>query len=61
MVRQTDGHNCGVFSYRWLEQRACNSIITYKNKDVDSYLRVLLQVRITELARGLGTPYQLGT
>jgi hypothetical protein len=52
VVPQRDGYNCGVFSYRWLEQRACNSIITYKNTDVDSYLRVLLQVGTTALARG---------
>ena len=51
MVRQRDGHNCGVFSYRWLEQRACNSIISYTSQNVDTYLRVLLQAESHRVLR----------
>ena len=45
VVRQTDCFNCGIFCYRWLEQRACNSVISYFTHDV-TYLRVLLQVEL---------------
>ena len=47
-VRQQDSYNCGVLAFRWIEQRVCNSVITYTTLDV-TYLRVLLQV---ELLRG---------
>ena len=45
---QWDTWNCGILAYRWIEQRVCNSVITYTSVDV-AYLRALLQV---ELLRG---------
>ena len=48
MVIQWDTWNCGILAYRWIEQRVCNSVITYTSVDV-AYLRALLQV---ELLRG---------
>jgi hypothetical protein len=45
VVAQQDTHNCGVLSYRWIEQRVCNSVINYTTLDV-AYLRRLLQVEL---------------